>query len=352
MSSELQLRRILKNRVLQHLTFWAFAFLLLAGFFAKEYGSTFLPLNIIYTLLFLISVVFVVYLNLLVLIPRFLQRSKWLKYIASIALVIAFGIVLNMWTFEYLSDWLFPGYYFISYYEVKDVFNFIVVFLAATTLLKLAKGWFALTEQKKKINQLEKEKLDAELSALKSQINPHFLFNSLNSMYSLSLENNTKVPELLLKLSSGMRYMLYETNENFVPLEKELAYLNNYLDLQKLRTEQAAAIQFNIQGTVNHQKVAPLIFIPFVENAFKHGIKGDIENVFIHIDLTIRTEFLIFKIENNKGVVDKMPKENNLSGVGMENVKKRLHLLYESQYELDINDSENIYRVILKLPIR
>ncbi len=343
---------ILKSRVLQHLTFWTFAFFLLAGFFAKEYGSTFLKLNLIYTGLFLLSIVVVVYINLLILIPRFLQKGKWLLYVFTLLPVIALGIMLNFLTFEYLSDFLFSDYYFISYYEIRDLFNFIIVFLAATTLLKLAKGWFELTEQKKKINQLEREKLDAELGALKSQINPHFLFNSLNSMYSLSLDNDPKVPQLLLKLSSGMRYMLYESNENFVLLEKELDYLNNYLDLQKLRTDQSAAIDFKIEGQVENQKVAPLVFIPFVENAFKHGIKGAIENVFINIRLEIDAKSLVFKIENNKGTVEELLNDKRFGGVGLENVKKRLDLLYEKEYTLAIINDEQVYKVELKIPIK
>ncbi|MFT5384781.1 MAG: sensor histidine kinase YesM [Saprospiraceae bacterium] len=352
MPNESQVYQLIKSRVFQHLAFWSFAFVALAGFFAKEYGGIFLPLNIIYTLLFLISIVVVVYLNLRILIPHFLQRSKWLWYMTSLAFVIALGVFLNLLTFEYLSDWLFSRYYFISYYEIKDLVNFISIFLAATTLMKLAKGWFELTEQKEKINRLEKEKLDAELSALKSQINPHFLFNSLNSMYALSLDNDPKVPELLLKLASGMRYMLYESNENFVLLEKELEYLDNYLDLQKLRTDHHTAINLEIRGLVSKQKVAPLIFISFVENAFKHGIKGDIEKVFINIVLIIEEEKLVFKIENNKGKVDKIPGIKYPGGVGLENVTKRLDLLYGNQYDLKIKSAEKSYYVALKIPIR
>jgi len=288
----------------------------------------------------------------MILIPRFLQKGKWLIYLILLIPLIAFGVFLNVLTFEHLSDWLFPDYYFISYYEIQDLVNFICVFLAATTLLKLAKGWFELSEQKKKINQLEREKLDAELNALKSQINPHFLFNSLNSMYALSLDNDPKVPGLLLKLSSGMRYMLYETNENFVFLEKELEYLENYLDLQKLRTGQEAWIDFKIKGDIEQQKVAPLIFIPFVENAFKHGIKGDIENVFIKINLEIKPAVLIFKIENNKGSIDKLPEEKYLGGIGLENVKKRMNLLYKNQYTMDIINTEKTYQVNLEIPVR
>ncbi len=347
-----KVHQVLKNRMFQHLIFWFFAFWMLAGFFAKEYGHTFLTLNIIYTLLFLISIVIVVYLNLLLLIPELLQKGKWVLYLLTLIPVIAFGILLNELTFKYLSDWLFPNYYFISYYEVRDLFNFISVFLAISTLLKLAKGWFELIDQKEKVSQLEREKLDAELSALKSQINPHFLFNSLNSMYALSLDNDPKVADLLLKLSSGMRYMLYETNERYVPLKKELEYLHNYLDLQKLRTDQETSIQFNLEGRLGNQKVAPLIFIPFVENAFKHGIKGDVENVFININFKIKEKALIFEIENNKGIVDEQAKEKRFSGVGMENVKKRLELLYKGQYKLEIKSIKNTYCVFLKIPIR
>lgn len=349
---QLHSSRMIFSRVLQHLAFWLFAFVALAGFFAKEYGNVFLPLNIIYTLLFLISLVLVVYVNLLMLIPHFLQTGKWLLYLVFLSLNIATGVVLNILTFEYLSDQLFPHYYFISYYEIKDIFNFVIIFLSITTLLKLARGWFQLNEQKKKITQLEKEKLDAELNALKAQINPHFLFNSLNSMYSLSLDNDPKVPPLLLKLASGMRYMLYETNDDLVLLEKELDYLKNYLDLQKLRTAQETTIDFEIQGLVEKQKLAPLIFIPFVENAFKHGIKGDIENVFIKMLLVIKKEELIFEIENNKGIVDELPMEKYLGGVGLENVKKRLHLLYPNQYQLNLENLEKTYRVQLKIPVR
>ncbi len=344
--------KILKSRLFQHLAFWVFAFFLLAGFFAKEYGSTFLKLNLIYTGLFLLSVVLVVYLNLLILIPKFLQKGKWILYLVLLIPIVALGIFLNLLTFEYLSDWLFPGYYFISYYKIQDLFNFISIFLAATTLLKMAKGWFQVNEQKRKIDQLEKEKLDAELNALKSQINPHFLFNSLNSMYSLSLENDQKVPDLLLKLSAGMRYMLYETNENFVLLEKEIDYLNNYLDLQKLRTDQDTSIEFKIEGDIDQQKIAPLVLIPFVENAFKHGIKGDVENVFIKMSLKVKKEEIIFNVENNKGTVDRLSGEKYVGGVGLENVKKRMELLYQNQYNLKVDDAGINYKIQLKLPVR
>src|SRR5690606_29573907 len=136
-------------------------------------------------------------------------------------------------------------------------------------------AWFQLSDSKKRLSIAEKEKLDAELRALKSQINPHFLFNSLNNLYALSLKADEQTPAFILKLSEVMRYMIYESNEDCVSLKKELDFIKNYVDLQKLRSDHKARISFHISGKVGKQKVAPLLFIPFVENSFKHGIKGE-----------------------------------------------------------------------------
>ncbi len=341
---------LLKSRVLQHVAFWLFAFFVLAGFFAKEYGARFSSVNLIYTGLFLWSILGVCYLNLFISIPRFLRTRKWLWYAISFIALISLAIGLHFFTFHVLSDWLFPGYYFISYYELQDVFNFVIIFLAATTLLKLAKGWFVNLEQERKVQHLKKEKINAELLALKSQINPHFLFNSLNSLYALSLDQDQRVSDLLLKLSSNMRYMLYETNEQFVLLEKEIAYLENFLELHRLRSDQRVEISFEVNGNIDQQRVLPLVFLPFVENAFKHGIKGDIENVFVRMKLKVEKEWISFQVDNNKGTATELPKL--AGGFGLENVRKRLSLAYENNFELNVNDEGAQYNVSLKIPVR
>jgi sensor histidine kinase YesM len=346
----IKLRHFLKSRVLQHGAFWLFAFLVLADFFSREYGATLLLINLIYTALFLWGIVLVCYLNLFFFIPRFLRARRWLWYAMSMIVLISIAIGLHFLTFGYLSDWLFPGYYFISFYEVHDVFNFVVIFLAATTLLKLAKGWFDSIEQQQRLQRLEKEKIDAELQALKAQINPHFLFNSLNSLYALSLDQDKRVSALLLKLSANMRYLLYETNEHLVLLEKELDYLENYLDLQRLRSDQRVEISFDVRGSVNQQRVVPLIFLPFVENAFKHGIKGDTEAVFVRIQLEVAAQAITFSVVNNKGKANDLDPE--VGGVGLDNVRKRLDLIYGKDYELQIDDEQLQYQVHLKIPIR
>lgn len=337
------------NRWLQHLLFWAFSFYVLNRLFAKEYGDELLKVNLIYTALFHLSLLLVVYLNLLVFIPRFLSKGKYLLYAIFIVGGILLGIYFNFFTFDYLSNKLFSDYYFISYFQFKDIAQFMVVYIVITTLLKFSKSWFQLTENQRFIDQLEREKSNAELNALKLQINPHFLFNSLNNLYSLALDKDERIPELILKLSQGMRYMLYESNDHFVPLKKEIEYLKNYLELQRLRTHNRAKIDFSIDGNLEKIKIPPMIFIPFVENGFKHGIKGDIDNSFINIQLKIDGKKLIFKTQNNKGEIDEVEPQE-FRGFGLKNVKRRLELLYPKNHELTIDDGEKTFTVELIIP--
>lgn len=337
-----------QNRVVQHALFWVFSFYVLNRLFSKEYGDELLRINLVYTALFHLNLFLVVYPNLLFFIPRFLQKRKYFLYLLSLIATILVGIYFNLFTFNYLSNKLFPDYYFISYYQFKDIAQFIIAYIVITMLLKLSKGWFKLIENQSIINNLEKEKLNAELSALKSQINPHFLFNSLNNLYSLALDKDDRIPELILKLSQGMRYMLYESNDHFVPLKKEIEYLENYLELQKLRTNNKAKIHFTVNGDPTNIQIPPMIFIPFVENGFKHGIKGDINNAYISIELTITEKKLIFNTENNKGELDEISPEK-YKGFGLKNVKRRLSLLYPKKHNLKISDDPNIFSIELEI---
>ena len=332
---------------IQHFSFWLVSFLILATFFAEDYSNIFTKINWIYTLLFHLSLFWVVYVNLLLGLPHFLQKRKYILYTLLMVVNLAIGISLNIFTFSQLSDYLFPGYFFISYYEWKDILVFLVAYWVLSTLLEWSKAWFQLIENKKRLRELEKEKLAAELKALKSQINPHFLFNSLNNLYSLAMDSDKRTPSFLLKLAQSMRYMLYESNEALVTLEKEIDYLNNYLELQQLRLENAK-IHLYIKGNAKNKKIAPLLFIPFVENAFKHGLKGDTENVFVNIQLDIREEEVIFQIKNNKGELDPFLKEEH-RGIGLTNVKKRLDLLYPEQHQLAIKEDEKTFDVLLKI---
>jgi len=214
----------------------------------------------------------------------------------------------------------------------------------------LSKGWFELYETKQLLEKLKSEKLQTELSALKGQINPHFLFNSLNSIYSLSIENEPLTSKFILKLSNVLRYMIYEANDEKVPLKKEINYLESYVELQRLRVDEEAEIRVEIKGDLNDQQIAPLLLIPLIENGFKHGIKGDTENAFIHIFMDLKGWDFHFNVENNKGYVDEI-ENDQFKGIGLQNVQRRLELLYPKKHEMKIRETNSTFEVDLKIDL-
>jgi len=193
---------------------------------------------------------------------------------------------------------------------------------------------------------LETEKLASELAFLKSQINPHFLFNTLNNVYSLAFKKSDDTPDAIIKLSKLMRYMLYESNENQVFLSKEIEYLHNYIDLQKLRLPNTIKIIFNVEGDIEGRLIEPMLLIPFVENAFKHGISY-VDNSKISISIKLSAYELLFVIENK--INNAKITEESGSGIGLSNVKRRLTLLYPNKHTITINDNNDEFKVTLKI---
>ncbi|MCO6477883.1 MAG: histidine kinase [Phaeodactylibacter sp.] len=337
--------RLSRSSLLQHLAFWGLSFYVLARHFAYEQEIQLVDL--VYTLLFHLSLWFTVYINLFILIPGLLQKRWFGLYALSAAALLAAGAYLNILTFNYLADWLFPGYYFISYFKAPEIGQYHIVYLAVTTLLKLSKGWFDAQQQQKRISRLEKEKAEAELKALKTQVDPHFLFNSLNNLYSFSLEGSPKVPEAILRLADCMRYMLYDCNADKVALEKELEYIRNYIELQRLRLGEGPKVNLVLEGDPEGIDVPPLLFIPFVENAFKHGLKQE-ESAFIRILFRIGGEGILFNIENDMAPPDEqLPKRKG--GIGLDNVRKRLKLLYPEAHELIVHENGKVFSVTMKI---
>ncbi len=223
---------------------------------------------------------------------------------------------------------------------------FINLFLLTyANLTGFAYAWFK-DERLRRI--LEREKLKAELSALKHQIHPHFLFNTLNSLYALAYENDDEdTAEGIAKLSHLMRYMIYEAKDEFVPLVKEISYIQNYIDLQKLRLGEESQVEFEVNGFPGNKKIAPLIFIPFIENAFKHGL-STIYPSFVKTGLEICETKLIFTTENTLSK-SSIHTEKPYGGIGLTNVKKRLELLYPQSYELNMDTADDRYHVELIL---
>ncbi|MEL6863454.1 MAG: histidine kinase [Bacteroidota bacterium] len=335
-------------RLLRHLAFWWLSYYLLLHLFAYE--EQWYKIDYLYTLLFHFSLVVGVYLNRLVLIPRLLLPHLSWVYLPAFACCLLLTVVLNQWTFGTLSDILLPQYFFINYYHFIELCLFAMAYLGISTLLHLSRSRFTLIEAERQIQQLRSEKIQAELQALKAQLNPHFLFNSLNSIYYLAMEEQERSPQAILQLAQVMRYVLHESNKAQLPLEKEIQFIQDYIDLQSLRSDQSVSIQFEIEGADTSIQIAPLLFIPFVENAFKHGLKAKSEAPFVHICLKIEGHELLFQVKNNKGQVAAMLPDGP-GGVGLANIKKRLALLYPKRHQLLLNDQSDYFETQLKLQL-
>jgi two-component system, LytTR family, sensor kinase len=332
--------------MLQHTLFWAVSYYYLIHSFSITNDIE--KIDYIYTAVFHFNIILGVYINLYFLIPRFLGQKRYWQYALLVAVLLAITAQLNIFIFNYAIDYLLPDYFFVANFSFWQLVQFGFVYLGLTSLLKLSKAWFSLHESKSALIRLEKEKAGTELLFLKSQINPHFLFNSLNNIYSLALKKDPLAPQTLLMLSDVMRYMIYESAADMVPLKKEINYIDNYIDLQRLRIRDNSSIAYEVTGTVDNQLVAPLIFIVFIENSFKHGIKAGLHDAWVNIKLDVKDNGVCFFIENSKGVVDNVEKEES-KGLGLENVKRRLSLLYPKQHSLTINDTEEKYVVQLEL---
>lgn len=342
------LNKIFRNRLFLHGLFWALSYYFLLQHFSISQNTTLI--DYLFTALFHISIVCVVYINLYFLIPRFLNRRDYLKYVFSLVVLYLLFYGIHILTFDYVSELLFPNYYLIVFYDYLELFKYFIAYIGITSLFMLSKSWIDLADSRKELAEKEKDLIQNELKALKAQVNPHFLFNSLNSIYSLSLQKSEQTPEVILKLSEVLRYMIYESNEVRVPLKKELGYIQNYVELQKLRTRNPEAVEMNLKGKVDDQKIAPLILIVFIENAFKHGMKGDTVNQFIKIDIEVQKNEIHFVTANNAGKADD-PEHTEFHGLGLDNVKRRLDLLYPGQYELKLSDTSDTFTVDLKLLI-
>jgi len=212
-----------------------------------------------------------------------------------------------------------------------------------STIIKVTQKWY-LTEKQK--NQITNEKLISELSFLKSQVNPHFLFNTLNGIYGLALQKSNETPKAILKLSGLMRHMLYESEESSVPLSSELDYLNNFIDLQKLRLSEESSVIFNVEGSIESKIIQPMLLIPFFENAFKHGQNRT--GVDININIILKGTDLLLQISNKTS--DSKVKDKS-SGIGLKNVKKRLELLYPDAYNLKSWEKDGYYTTHLSLKL-
>ncbi|PZF72431.1 sensor histidine kinase [Taibaiella soli] len=300
-----------------------------------------------------------------VLIGKLLMKRKHLMFAGTfLATLIFFVFVIGNY-----SEWLIHHYpkahkYDFSAINLQDrgpkmsAFDYyfsIATDLAVSSLI-FGMGYFMqyyFRGRRKEMALLEKKRLEAELALLKSQINPHFLFNVLNSIYSLSLKKSDDTPGVVLKLSEILRYMLYESKNDFVSLEKEVAVLRDYIDIEKVRMSNKEAIHLEISGDLQRYVIAPNMLISFVENAVKHGLDSQAADAFVIIKIKVdeTTGTLYFQCLNNYKQRPINGHTNKSGGIGLDNVQKRLQLIYAQRHDLNIRNEENLYDVNLQIKL-
>jgi len=291
------------------------------------------------------SVLVVIYTNWFWLVKRYLAKQQYLDYfwrLVILLLVIAFFMSFH----PALDDaWLILKSREEVLWRIPRILTVMYVFFMVTLLttpLYLSYNWF---QQNAQLAELKNEKLETELSFLKSQINPHFFFNTLNNLYALTLENSKAAPAVILKLSDLMRYTIYDGRSAAVPISQEVAFIDNYLELQKIRLHKKAVINFQKEISNPDLEIPPLLFVIFLENAFKHGVETLRDNAIVDLQLIESEGVIKFYCLNNYDHEER----NTSKGLGLENVKRRLKLLFKDRYKLEIVDQENTYRVYLTI---
>jgi two-component system sensor histidine kinase AlgZ len=267
-----------------------------------------------------------------------INRKKWLAII-SIAIITAL-IPIVITVFELIKT----DKESVVFLEGYPTSISVIVLLYYFLLIILGLFWFI--EQIISLFRLKNEKAKAELLHLKSQVNPHFFFNTLNNLYGLVGADTKKAQELILKLSDMMRYSIYEGEKEVVTLKAEVDYLKNYIELHKMRYHKEIDVKVEVQIEDDY-KVMPLLFIILLENAFKHGIENLSKDAYVHINVNTKNNKVFFEIENNFDTT--LPKEDK--GIGLKNLKRRLELVYPKKHSLSFSTTENIYKAKLELKL-
>jgi sensor histidine kinase YesM len=334
---------IFRNRWWQHLLFWGLALLILLNIF-KSSGSV-AKIDLIYTVIFLVPIVVIVYLNLYIAIPLYLRKEKYLLYVPVFMILLGGGALFLYLLFDRWIDFILPGFYFISYYSVPVLMVYTGSFMILTTLLKLSRSWFMLL-------RVERITTYHQLQSLQSQINPHFLLNSLQTIYALSLNRAERLPEVILQLSEILKYTLYETGYPEVRLHKEIGMIRDYVEMYRHRVDpDRTEIKFEVTGDPGELMIAPMLLIPFIENSFKHGLGGSHGGAFVHIRISIVGESLLFHVQNSCIETEKIDIGQH-KGIGIGNTRQRLELLYPGKHMLDIDDHKERFTVKLSIELR
>ena len=339
------------NRIGWHILFWMCyiaMYTIIYGNFEESYGAEFfwamayLPIKMVAT-----------YFTMYFIIPRyFLQKKYVAATVLTVLVVLLAGFLQRFLDYHVFSpiyghEWM-AGSPFNIPKSLKNVLS-IYPAVALGAFIKITKHFYS---EESKSKELRQEKLQAELNFLKGQIHPHFLFNTLNNLYALTLKKSENSPEVVLKLSELLSFMLYECNSRTVPLSKELKLIENYIALEKIRYDDRLTITYETEGDVSKNQIPPMLLLPFVENAFKHGTSDSIDEVWVDIHIKVEGRSLSLSVKNSNGY-DTVEKNefDYQKGIGLKNVHRRLELLYEDHYTLETNDTEDQYSVSLTIEL-
>ncbi|MDN3550237.1 sensor histidine kinase [Mucilaginibacter aquaedulcis] len=354
-------------RMIRHLVFWSLWFLFQVLLYSAspspglQKQSFWQRLMITWpdTLIYLIPSIFLAYMLMYLVIPKLVLPGKYLMATLSTLILIVLTATLSALLAVTVIEALRHIYAGSIYRDVVKstgppfYFKFGVAMLAGlrgsitvgmAAAIKLMKCFF---EERQAALLLEKEKVNAELQVLKAQLHPHFLFNTLNNIYSFTQDVSDEASGMIMGLSQLLRYMLYECNKPLVSLDRELVMIHQYLALETARYDNGLDIALQIPTRHTNQLVAPLMLLPFIENAFKHGASQMAEQPWINLDLTIKDQYLSMKLINGKPPGP----SNGIPGIGIANVRKRLELLYPGAHELQIREEDEMYIVNLKLKL-
>ncbi|WP_138991331.1 sensor histidine kinase [Larkinella sp. C7] len=329
---------------LVHTGYW----ILITGFFLYEKRYLIYKASLSYFALCVVvrigMLIGIAYLNLHYFLPRYLLKKRYARYFSMVLLSI-----LGYLIFQGLFDYYLYGYVLgpmrnSNWVETLS-YNFFSTlwYLGLMVALKLSIDWY---EQQRMLQRIAVEKLQAEVNFLRSQVNPHFLFNILNNLYALTLKKSELAPEMVLKLSEMMEYMLYDSDNAYVPLEKEISYLQSYINLERIRYRDYSDISLKIDGNTDGQEIAPLLLLPLVENAIKHGVGKQAANARLHSTLYVNQSEVQFTVENSKPAAS--PKAEK-GGIGLANLRKRLELLYPGRYTFHTEDGPESYKASLRI---
>ena len=336
--------------IFKHILFWivVFAYYLSISW-PYEKNKSLITQAVLFDLLFQIAIAYTV---LKILIPKLLNKNKKILFFIGCFLIIYLAYFsYSAFRCFYLSEVFKEEYAYrsplIFTERITDAYTFLVSlpsYISPTIVLVV----FNYYKQQKETANLLKQKKANELDALKNQLNPHFLFNTLNNLYTLALKKSDKTPEVIAKLSEILDYILYRCKDDFVPLKNEVNLLHNYIALEKVRYGKRVNIEFN-ENINDHGQIAPLLLLTFLENAFKHGVSQEINTATININITSNSNVIEFNIDNTIPENSKLNANKNRDSIGLQNIKKQLDLLYPNRYLLNIDSSASNYYVTLKL---